>query len=157
MKNLGRAFDALEREYDTEIGKDLDYKHRQNIKDESMRFIEEYQKDFQILWFSVNQEFKKKMPEWPYSDMRSEAICGMIMIDLYNEHNKSVDALIASRLGGCKNSVKNPKIEALYSILDAYAGEVGKFDFQEMNVQLAKAVIRNRVQQINFQISKDQI
>ena len=77
------------------------------------------------------------------------------MIDLYNEHNKSVDALIASRLGGCKNSVKNPKIEALYSILDAYAGEVGKFDFQEKNVQLAKAVIRNRVQQINFQITKD--
>lgn len=155
LKKLGRAYDALEREYDREIGKDLDYKHRQNIKDEAMRFIEEYQKDFQILWFSVNQEFKKKMPEWPYSDMRSEAICGMIMIDLYNEHNKSVDALIASRLGGCKNSIKNPKIEALYSILDAYAGEVGKFDFQEKNVQLAKAVICNRVQQINFQITKD--
>lgn len=155
LKKLGRTFDMVQTEYQNELSKDLDYKHRDNIKSETTRFMAEYQRDFQILWLSVNQEFKKVMPDYPYSDMRSEAICGMLMIDLYNEHNKSVDALISSRLGGCRNSVSNPKIEALYSILDAYAGEVGKFDFKERNVQLAKTVILRRVQQIDFQITKN--
>lgn len=153
LTKLGKAYDTLERDYEEDVGKDLDYNHRQNVRRETVRFFETYQRDFMILYLSVNQEFKKKMPDWPYSDMRSEAICGMLMIDLYREHNKTVDSLIASRLGRGMNSVANPKIEALYSILDAYAGEVGRYDFNERNVQTAKAVIRNRVKQIDFDIT----
>lgn len=155
LKSLGRAFDSLEKEYDNELSKDLDYTHRKNIKDESMRFVEMFEKDFQILWLSVNQEFKRKMPDWPYDDMRSDAICGMIMRSLYNEHAKYVAELIEKRLGKSQGDITNPKIESLGLILEAYAGEVGKFNFKDKNVQLAKKIIRNRVREIKFNITTE--
>ena len=155
LKKLGRAYDEVKRNYFESVSKDLDRKHQRNVEQEMARFMEEYKKDFTILWFSVNAEFKKKMPDYPYSDMRTDAICGMLMVDLLYQNNTHMDEVIAERLGEKRQSIHDPKIDALRSILDAYAGEVGQFDYKNENVELAKNIILRRVNEIEFNITND--
>lgn len=155
LKKLGRAYDEVKRNYFDSVSRDLDRTHQRNVEQEMARFKEEYRKDFTILWFSVNSEFKKKMPDYPYSDMRTDAICGMLMVDLLYQNNTHMDEVIAERLGEKRQSIHDPKIDALRSILDAYAGEVGQFDFKNENVELAKNIILRRVNEIEFNITND--
>ena len=155
LKKLGRAYDGLKRSYQDQVNKDLDIKHQRQVSHEMERFMSEYSKDFTIMWFSINNEFKREMPDYPYSDMRTDAICGIQMIDLLYENNKNMDKLIAERLKEKRQSIHDPKIDALRSILDAYAGEVGKFNYQNQDVELSKKIILRRVNEIEFEITND--
>lgn len=152
LKKLSRAYDTLKEAYMKELALDLDRAHIKNIDDQASIFMKTYANDFQILWFSVHSEFIKKMPEYPHSDMRSDAICGMMIIDLLKEMIKDFDKLIQERIKGASKTIFNPKMEALRSILDAYAGEVGKFDFYDYNCQLSLKVIKNKILQIEFNV-----
>lgn len=155
LKKLGRAYDDLKRSYQDQVNKDLDIKHQRQVSHEMKRFMSEYSNDFTIMWYSINSEFKREMPDYPYSDMRTDAICGIQMIDLLYENNKNMDKLIAERLKEKRQSIHDPKIDALRSILDAYAGEVGQFDYKNENVELAKNIILRRVNEIEFNITND--
>lgn len=152
LKKLSRAYDTLKGAYMKELTLDLDRAHINNIDDQASIFMNTYANDFQILWFSVHNEFVKKMPDSPHSDMRSYAICGMMIIDLLKEIIKDFDKLIQERIKGASKTVFNPMMEALRSILDAYAGEVGKFDFNDYNCQLSLKVIKNKILQIEFNV-----
>lgn len=152
LKKLSRAYDTLKEAYMKELALDLDRAHIKNIDDQASIFMKTYANDFQILWFSVHSEFIKKMPDYPHSDMRSDAICGMMIIDLLKEMIKDFDKLIQERIKGASKTIFNPKMEALRSILDAYAGEVGKFDFYDYNCQLSLKVIKNKILQIEFNV-----
>lgn len=155
LKKLGRAYDELKRSYQDQVNKDLDIKHQRQVSHEMKRFMSEYSNDFTIMWYSINSEFKREMPDYPYSDMRTDAICGIQMIDLLYENNKNMDKLIAERLKEKRQSIHDPKIDALRSILDAYAGEVGKFNYQNQDVELSKKIILRRVNEIEFEITND--
>lgn len=155
LKKLGRAYDDLKRSYQDQVNKDLDIKHQHQVSHEMKRFMSEYSNDFTIMWYSINSEFKREMPDYPYSDMRTDAICGIQMIDLLYENNKNMDKLIAERLKEKRQSIHDPKIDALRSILDAYAGEVGKFNYQNQDVELSKKIILRRVNEIEFEITND--
>lgn len=155
LKKLGRAYDDLKRSYQDQVNKDLDIKHQRQVSHEMKRFMSEYSNDFTIMWYSINSEFKREMPDYPYSDMRTDAICGIQMIDLLYENNKNMDKLIAERLKEKRQSIHDPKIDALRSILDAYAGEVGKFNYQNQDVELSKKIILRRVNEIEFEITND--
>lgn len=85
----------------------------------------------------------------------TDAICGMLMVDLLYQNNTHMDEVIAERLGEKRQSIHDPKIDALRSILDAYAGEVGQFDYKNENVELAKNIILRRVNEIEFNITND--
>jgi hypothetical protein len=152
LKKITRQIRALRTEYEREIAKDLDYRHQKHIESETERFIAEFQKDFTILYFSVNQEFKRKMPNWPYDDLRSFAIISILMIRLVDEHNKRMDKLIASRLGKSNPAVRMPIMDALYHCMEAFAGEVGKFNYSDNNVKLSMNVIVNDIKKIDFDI-----
>lgn len=152
LKKLSRAYDTLKEAYMKELTLDLDRAHINNIDDQASIFMNTYANDFQILWVSVHNEFVKKMPDSPHSDMRSYAICGMMIIDLLKEIIKDFDKLIQERIKGASKTVFNPMMEALRSILDAYAGEVGKFDFNDYNCQLSLKVIKNKILQIEFNV-----
>lgn len=153
LKKLGRAYDELKRSYIDQVSKDLDMKHQKNIHIQRDEFMAEYRNDFTILWFTVNNEFMRKMPNYPYSDMRTDAICGILMIDLLYENNTRMDKVIAERLGEVRQSIHDPKLDALRSILDAYAGEVGNFDYKNKDVILAKKIIMRRMNEVEFEIT----
>lgn len=152
LKHLSRAYDTLKQSYLRELSLDLDTSHISNIDNQTAVFMKTYSNDFQILWYSVHAEFKKKMNDFPYSEMRTDAICGMLVIDMARQMIDQFDEMIRERIANAKNTIFNPKIAALRDILDAYAGEVGKFDFNEYNCQLSLKVIKNRLLQIEFDV-----
>lgn len=152
LKKITRRVRALKVEYEREVSKDLDIRHQKHIEDETERFMSEYAKDFMILYFSVNREFKKKMPDYPYDDLRTYAIVSILMIRHVDEHNGRMDELIASRLGDSKESVRMPIMDELNTCMEAFAGEMGKFDYSNADVQLAMRVIDVDVSKIDFVI-----
>lgn len=152
LKKVTRGIRKLRKDYEEEISKDLDRRHIKHIEDETERFIASFQNDFTILYFTVNREFLKRMPDYPYIEMRCFAIMAMLFIRHVDEHNKRMDALIASRLGESKASVRMPIMDALYSCMDAYAGEIGSFDWNNLDIKRCMQIFRNNVGKIEFEI-----
>lgn len=153
LTKLGRAYDEVKTAWINEIGKDLDLHHRRKVQEQAMRFMQEYALNFQIMWFSANSEIKKHKPGMLYEDMRTDAVCGMLMIDMLLEMNRKIDEIIKGRLGPGQKTVCDPKMESLRMILDAYAGELGGFEIKTKDIALSKRVIMNKVKEIEFEVS----
>lgn len=155
FKKAGREVKYVKQRYEEECRKDLDYNHLKSIGEETNRFLQECSYHFEILWFSVNKAFKKSMPEYPYSEMRTNAIIAILLIRFLYEHNKAMDKLIAQKLGGAKNSIRNQWTDKLYTLMEAYAGELGKFDYQDKDINLCMSVFQNNINKIQFNIVND--
>lgn len=152
IKDFSKNIRELKIQHESIMGKELDLAHRVELTQETKRFMSIYQYDFIVLYYAVNGEFKKKMPSYPYDDMRSNAIIVMLMIQLLDEHNKEMDKLIRKRLGIRKNSIRVPLMDKLHYYMQSIAGVDGKFNFSEKNVVIAKNVIKNKLLSIDFQI-----
>ena len=152
LRPLTRAFDTLHKNYIGEISIDLNHAHRKQIEEQSERFLAEYARDFLILWFSVNQEFKIQFPEYPYDNLRTDALCGVLMVDMLYEYNKRINKLIESKLKRPSYSITNPKMDSLRHLLLGFAGEVERFNFSSVNIRLALKVLLNRIYEFEFMI-----
>lgn len=152
LKKVTRGIRKLRNDYENEISKDLDRNHIKHIEDETERFISLFQNDFTILYFTVDREFLKRMPDYPYIELRCYAIISMLFIRYVDAHNKRMDALIASRLGKCNASIRMPIMDALYSCMDAYAGEIDSFDYDNIDIQRCMRIFQNNVSKIEFDV-----
>lgn len=153
-RKLSRAFDDVKDRYRNDLLKDIDDKHIKNIESDAQKVMQAYASDFIILRECVKRELFKKYPAEPHWNLRADAYCGMLMISVYKEHNKKVDALIASRLEGHKGTANNPLIEALYVILDAYSGDYAEFDINQYDIQTAKNIVHRKVQESEYSITE---
>lgn len=152
LKKICRSVKELKEEYYLCERESLDYHHRKMLKQQTERFLDEYGYNFMTLFFSVNNEFKKEMPDYPYDTMRTKAIIAMLFIRLLDEHNRDMDKLIMRKMREQKNSVRTPLMGKLYTCMDSIAGEVGKFDFKDRNVCTAMKVISNKLYEIEFEL-----
>lgn len=152
LKKLGRAVKHVKQVYYEELKKDLNYRHLKTIESISRQFREKFDYHFTIFWFTCNREFKRTMPNYPYIDMRTDAIVALLMIRFLREHNRKMDGLIAQKLGHCEHSVMKPAIDKLENCMDAYAGEMGKYDFQNKDITLCINILRNNLEKIEFQL-----
>lgn len=152
LKKITRMVRSLKQEYHNEVGRDLDYKHIQRLEVGAERFIKHFANDFTIMYFSVNREFKSKMPTYPFDDLRTYAIMSMLFIKYVDEHNKRMDTLIASRLGSSKESIRMPIMDKLYTCMEAMAGEIGKFNYDNADIKLCMKIFQNNVGKIEFKI-----
>lgn len=155
LKKITREVRSLKGEYQNEVKRDLDYKHIQRLEAGADKFIERFAKDFTIMYFSVNREFKSKMPTYPFDDLRTYAIMSMLFIKYVDEHNKRMDALIASRLGNSKESIRMPIMDRLYTYMEAMAGDAGKFNYDNADIKLCMKIFQNNASKIEFDITKD--
>lgn len=152
LLRITRTIRELRNKYNRDILDELDYKHRVCLESQTDRFMEEYGRDFALLYFAVNGEFKKKLPNFPYDTMRSKAIIAMMFIDLLDKHNRRMDNLIRSRLGYVAESIRVPMMCQLYEAMKAIAGETGQFDFSNTNVKNGISVLYNRLLKTEFEI-----
>lgn len=150
---ISRAIKELRKEYEHNILNELDYKHRKTIETQTDKFMVEFGRDFALLYFSVNGEFKKKLPNYPYDTMRSKAIIAMLFIDLLDGHNRKMDMMIRERLGEDKQSIRIPMMAKLHHYMEAIAGDAGKFDFANDNVKNGIKVMYNRLLATEFDTS----
>lgn len=154
LKKLSRTLKMVHQRYNDELHRELDYKHLQNVMKQTDMCIEEISRDLTILYFSVNQEFKRSTPEYPYDEQRTYAIISTLFIDLLKAYNLEMDKLLAEKLQD-KNlapSIVPPLIQHLRTGMVAFAGVEGKFNYKDANVQTAMKVMGNRINSIEFSV-----
>ena len=101
-----------------------------------------------LLFFSLNNELKKRWPDYAFIDMRTDACIAIIMLQLLKEHNRRMDELMARKLGGDVPSYRNPINDKLWSCMEAYASPC-EFKF-EGHVETSMKIIRKKFNQIDF-------
>lgn len=149
---ISRSVRKLRKEYEHSLLDDLDYRHRKTIETQTDKFMMEYGRDFALLYFSVNGEFKKKLPNYPYDTMRSKAIIAMLFIDLLDEHNRRMDKMLYERIGEDRQSIRIPMMAKLHHYMEAIAGDAGKFDFANEHVRNGIKVMYNRLLQAEYDL-----
>lgn len=154
LKKLSRTLKMVHQRYNDELRRELDYTHLQNVMRQTDMCIEEISRDLTILYFSVNQEFKRSTPEYPYDEQRTYAIISILFIDLLKSYNLEMDKLLAEKLRdpNLAPSIVPPLIQHLRTGMVAFAGVEGKFNYEDTNVQNAIKVIRNRIGSIEFSV-----
>lgn len=136
------------------LRRELDYKHYSNIISQTDMCISELHKDLLILYFAVNGEFKRAVPDYPYDEMRCYAIMSVLFVDLLQAHNKEMDKLLDVKLrqADLAPSILPPLTQKLKSYMEAFAGVDGKFNFDAPNVRNAVKVIKIKIDAIEFSI-----
>ena len=154
LKKLSRSLKQVHQDYKDELRRELDYKHYSNIISQTDMCISELHKDLLILYFSVNGEFKRAVPDYPYDEMRCYAIMSVLFVDLLQAHNKEMDSLLAVKLrqSDLAPSILPPLTQKLKSYMEAFAGVDGKFNFDAPNVRNAVKVIKIKIGAIEFSI-----
>lgn len=85
-----------------------------------------------------------------YQDMRTDAWCGVMMVEFLKQHNRAMDKIIAEKMGA-STSITNPCMVSLATLLDAYmpAG----FKIQDTRqIDLCLRVLANKVREIDFEV-----
>ena len=72
------------------------------------------------------------------------------MLQLLKEHNRRMDKLMESKLGGKVPSYRNPINDKLLDLMDAYASPC-KLEFTG-NVDTSMKIIRKKFDQIDFEV-----
>ena len=147
---LSRQVRALREKYISDCRKDLDGKHMEKMEKAADEFIRKCSMDFTLLFYSLNNDLKKHWPDYAYLDMRTDACIAMVMLQLLKEHNKRMDELMSSRLGGQVPVYSNPINDALWDCMDAYADPC-RLDFSG-HVDLSMKIIRKKFDQIDFEV-----
>lgn len=156
MKKVTREVRRLRKEYDSDLLRTMDPGFKELVERETDKFMDICQKDFTILYFSVNQAFKKAMPTWPCDDLRSYAIIALLMMDYCECHEDEMLSLVAKAIGKPKPFLRLPAMRGLRKCMEAYAAEMGKFDYNDRNVRLAMRVIKNDMDSVEFGNDKQQ-
>lgn len=147
---LSRTVRALREQYLSECSKDLDRKHIEKMEKSAEEFVKLCQTDFLLLFYSLNNELKKKWADYAFLDMRTDACIAMIVLQLLKEHNRHMDELMARKLGGDVPSYRNPINDKLWSCMEAYASPC-EFKF-EGHVETSMKIIRKKFNQIDFEV-----
>lgn len=152
LKKLGRAFDHAETEYQRDLARDLDSHHIASIGIEAERFMKKHEANFDVLYHNVRTIFRNLFPTYPYHDLRINAIMAMLIIRLTDAHNRRMEDLVAQRMKMPQRSHRMEKMDTLYTIADAYAGEVGKFPMDDKQIQMCLNIIENMSSDIMLQL-----
>lgn len=154
LKKLSRTLKMVHQKYNEELRRELDYSHLQNVIRQTEMCISEINRDLTILYFTVNQELKRKVPQYGYDEQRTYAVISTLFIDLLKQHNREMDKLLAEKLDdrNLAPSIVHPLIQHLHTGMVAFAGVEGKFDYREQNVVMAMKVIKNRIDSIEFSV-----
>lgn len=156
MKRVTREVRSLMAEYGMAMSAGVERGTLDLIRGHAERFMEEYRKDFTVLYFSVNQEFKRKCPVYPYDDLRTVAIMAKLLLRLSERYGREAFKAVAKAIGKSKIPARLPLMGELERCMDAYAADMGRFDYADRNVLLSMRVIENRVNGIEFGVEGEE-
>ena len=147
LKKLSRTVKTLRNRYDDMLRKDLNNDAIKRISTLSQTFRQTAANDFTILWLCANSDIKRVLPDDTYSDMRTEALCGYVMLELLRYHNTKMDELIMQRCGH-HDAAPNPTLDALRDALDAYISpdKVVLSEYAHLSIK----ILYNKLSQMDF-------
>lgn len=149
-KKLSRTVKMLREKYVSDCRKDIDAEHMKKMERGAEVFIQKFQTDFMLLFYSMNNELKKKWADLEYLDMRTNACITMVVLKILKEHNKKMDMLMQSKLGCEVPSYRNPINESLYDCMEVYVSPA-EFKFEGHIVNSMK-ILENKFAHIEWDI-----
>lgn len=150
---LSRAVKHVRQEYLSEMKKDLNTAHIRRIEEQTEQFMQIYARDFTILWWCVNGQYKRQFPNDTLKEMKTDAFVSVLMCRFLDEHNKRMDKVIAAKIGQA-NSIKNPYIDKLATCMDAYCGnQVVECD---ANINACMRIIEKDINEIEFDVEDEE-
>lgn len=152
LKKLSRTIKLLQEKYEKDTLSELDFVHYTSMVKQTNSFIEEKSMDFTLFYYSVNSQFLKKHPDYPYKDMRSYAIMTMALIQCLDEYNKQMDKILEKKVLKKRDSVRPAFLEHLYNGMEAISGDMSGFNFSETNVSNAKKIFINNISNVDFSV-----
>ena len=153
FKKLGRSIKELRQKYLDVLRLDLDFTHIHRIESQTLQFMDECNYHLTILWYQVNQYIKNHAPEMPHDIMRTDAAVAMLMARYLKAHNKSMDAIIAAKMGRSQ-SIDNPQMIALEKLLMQYFPADFKLE-TNANLDLCGKIFANNLSKIEFELTND--
>lgn len=157
LKKLSRTLKLVHQKWDNELRRDLDFDHMKNVNEQvEMCLNNHLAKDVTILYWTVNSEFKRAAPEYPYQELRTYAIISTLFVDLLKDYNLKIDALLQEKLNNrnLEPSIVPPIINELRRGMVAFAGVEGKFNYENSAVKLGMDIIGKKIERIEFGILK---
>lgn len=147
VKKLSRTVRDLRERYLYELGKDLDTKHRLHTFQQAEDFINECRMDFQILYFSTNNELNHQCAQLPHDEMRTYAYLAMLFCKEVREHEARMTELIRRKLGSAREG-HIPCFEQLHTCMEAYLGNMTVQ--KTATIQTAMKIFQKNLSKIEF-------
>lgn len=153
LKKLSRTIKTVLRpQYEREMKAFLNYNDMKRIDACAEEFLTLNATHFARLHFPVGNEFLKHYPARKNAETQIHGITAKLLVRLAEKYRDSVDRLLIER-GITKEPLPRTKtISALYASMDAFAGEEGKFDYNNEHILRALEVIMKQIQKIEFEI-----
>ncbi|EJW92100.1 hypothetical protein EVA_19796 [gut metagenome] len=157
LKKLTKVMRRLREKQLMDWKKDLDEPQINHLRKQAEEALNAISYDLQILYFSVNGEFKKTAPQYPYDEMRTYAIIASLFVDLYEKHNSRSDAMLRRKLirPQMRGTITPDTVKALRDGMDAFSGTSLTFDRHSANIATAMKVIENRIAESEFEVYKN--
>lgn len=147
LKKLSRSVKGLREMYLLELKRDLHARGIEKIKGYADLLFSEFSHNFMILYLSVDSDVQTMMPECSYKDMRTEAMCSFLMLELLMIYNVKVDSLTIERIGE-HDGFRSKKLDALRSSMEAFIYP-DSLKFSDNSLMAAK-IIFNKLYEKSF-------
>ena len=154
LKKLSRVLKQLRQHYEKVVCQDLLPSDLQNIRRQSLEFMQEHAYHFQIMYYTLSNVLSRHSGRLPFEELRITALCAMLVIRCCDMHNEKCDAMLRERLGKITVSKRMPDMDALYSGMYAFTGEIKPFDWQDANTQMCMGILRNNLLKCEFEVGK---
>ena len=147
---LSRSVKALREEYVSDCRKDIDYEHMKKMESAAVEFVSSCNMDFVVLFYSLNNDLKKRWYDVKHLDMKTYAGISVIMLRILYEHNKQMDKLMERKLGREVPSYRNPINDKLNNYMLSFL-EPCEISF-DGNIATSMKIIGKKFCQIDFDI-----
>ena len=152
LKSLSRSVKKINDDYIYNQRKELDYRRYCHLLDQTTMCHRALERDLSILFFSVNNEFKRCVPDYPHDVLRTYAIISQILFSFALKWNKDTDVFLARKFPKehFEPTVMPPEMKKLYHYMEGIAGVGEKFNYLDNNIVTSMCVIENRMKHIEF-------
>lgn len=124
LKDLSRKMRELIKRFEELHETALDRGHINYIKERTKALQEERARDFTIFDYTINSLIKKYNPTFKYIELSTQVLLGMLFVRVSDKHLNETSELIDKQTGLFLNNTRPPILDALYTCLDAMAGNI---------------------------------
>ena len=153
MRELSRGYDKVKEQWRNLLRTCLDDRHIQFVTDEAEDLLKKHELDFARLWFSANNQFKLRCPDWPHADMRTDALCGQVTIRAYMLMYDRIKLLFIANMmpPSTVSQNGNPIITSRLSfVLKGFSGDLDRFDYKDVHIETATKILLNTLDQLKM-------
>lgn len=150
---LCRAAREMRERYDRRVRREL-HDSAGMGETAARKFLEMYDRDFTTLYFSVNAEIKRAMPDARCDTVRTYAVEALMVIRALERIIGKNNRLLSEKVGLPPVRVA-PEIRGVKHLMEAYAGLTADFDRDERNIALCEKILDININELRIDVGQN--